>query len=198
MTKATAKVLENLSRSGFLLQQDKQLPNLVTLLTGESLATSWWSHPKGRLIFAVLTDLSEHPDVLFAKLVLRKVTLVHRSLWPALLAVATSGEPWQSRKLSPPERELLRAVNDSREPIRSSGKLARELEIRLLAHATQVHTESGRHETALEAWPLWRRRAGVQPLRSAAAGRARLESAAEAIDVPVSVFPWSSATTKST
>jgi len=118
----------------------------VTVLTGQSLTTSWWSHPEARLIFAVLSDLSDHPDVLFTKLVQRKVTLVHRSLWPALLAVAAAGEPWQLDRLSAPARALLSVVNGSKEAVRCSGKPAKEIEARLLAHATQVHTESGRHE----------------------------------------------------
>lgn len=189
----TAKVLEALSSSGLLLEQDKRLPNLVTVLTGQSLTTSWWSHPEARLIFAVLTELSDHPDVLFTKLVHRKVTLVHRSLWPALLAVAAAGEPWQLDRLSAPARSLLSVVNGSKEAVRCSGKPAKEIEARLLAHATQVHTESGRHETALEPWPVWRRRARIEPLLSPALGRRRLESAARAIDVPVSALPWPAA-----
>jgi len=47
-------VLQALSDTGLLLVQDKQLPNIATLVTGETLRGSWWSHPKGRLIFAVM------------------------------------------------------------------------------------------------------------------------------------------------
>jgi len=85
----TAAVLAALSQHGLLLKQDKQLPNVVTILTGEKLSTSWWSHPKGKLIFNVLRELEDHPDVLVAKLIAGKDTLIHRRLWPAFLA-ATS------------------------------------------------------------------------------------------------------------
>src|SRR5207247_1545232 len=145
MAKPTARVLDILSQSGLLLKQDKCLPNVVTLVTGESLSTSWWSHPKGRLIFAVLSELSDHPDVLFTKLLYRKVTLVHRRLWPALLAVASAGEPWQKRGLLPAARALLTSVTESNTAVRGSGQAVKELEFRLLIHGDQVHTESGHH-----------------------------------------------------
>lgn len=192
MAESTVRVLEALSSSGLLLKQDKRVPNVVTLVTGESLRTSWWSHPKARLIFAVLSDLSDHSDVLFTKLLYRKVTLVHRSLWPAFLAVAAAGEPWQLRGLSPSARALLATVNESKAAVRCSGKTVRELEYRLLGHAEEVHTESGRHETVLEPWSAWRRRVGINPLHSAAVGRRDLENAANAIGVQSSAFPWSS------
>ena len=193
MAKPTARVLDILSQSGLLLKQDKCLPNVVTLVTGESLSTSWWSHPKGRLIFAVLSELSDHPDVLFTKLLYRKVTLVHRRLWPALLAVASAGEPWQKRGLLPAARALLTSVTESNTAVRGSGQAVKELEFRLLVRADQVHTESGHHETALESWSVWRRRVGVKPLRSALRGRQVLEQAANAIGAAPSALPWSSA-----
>jgi hypothetical protein len=111
----------------------------------------------------------------------------------AIVVAPAAGEPWQLRGLSPPARALLRVVGGSKEAVRCSGKAAKELEVRLLAHAAQVHTESGRHETALEPWPVWRRRARVRALRSPALGRRQLESAARAIDAPVSALPWPAA-----
>jgi hypothetical protein len=190
MAEPTARVLDALSRSGLLLKQDKSLPNVVTLVTGESLRASWWSHPKGRLIFAVLADLFDHRDVLFTKLLYRKVTLVHRQLWPDLLAVASAGEPWQLRGLSASARSLLIAVNESSVPVHGSGQAVKELEFRLLAHGEEVHTESGRHETTLETWSAWCRRLGVKPLRSSKLGRQNLERAANAIGALSSALPW--------
>src|ERR1700686_1077364 len=107
----TEQVLAALTSHGLLLKQDKAIPSVVGILTGESLSTSWWSHPKGRLIFAVLSELGDHPDVLFTKLLHRKDTLVHRSLWPALLTVARSREPWQLRGLSAPATSLLEHID---------------------------------------------------------------------------------------
>src|SRR5260370_32196211 len=93
-------VLAALTANGLLLTQDKALPNVVGILTGESLRTSWWGHPKAHLIFSVLSELADHPDVLFTKLLYRKDTLVHRSLWSAVLAVAGAREQWQVPRLS--------------------------------------------------------------------------------------------------
>ncbi|MDQ2979513.1 MAG: hypothetical protein M3R62_09840 [Acidobacteriota bacterium] len=190
MAEPTEKVIEALVRSGLLLQQDKRLPNVVTLVTGESLRTSWWSHPKGRLVFAVLSDLSEHSDVLFTKLLFGKVTLVHRSLWPAFLAVALAREPWQTRGLSASGRGLLRKLRASKTPVRSAGPAVQELEVRLLAHAREIHTESGRHEILVATWSAWSREAGVEPMRSTALARRRLEAAAQAMGAPPAAFPW--------
>lgn len=93
-------VLAALAANGLLLTQDKSLPNVVGILTDESPRTSWWSHPRARLIFSILSELAEHPDVLFTKLLYRKDTLVHRSLWPAVLAVGGARDRWQVQRLS--------------------------------------------------------------------------------------------------
>jgi len=190
MAEPTSKVLDALSRSGLLLQQDKKLPSVVTLVAGESLSTSWWGHPKGRIIFKVLSELSHHPDVLFAKLLHQKVTLVHRKLWPALLAAISVDEPWQLNGLSPSARTLLAEARESGAPVRGSGKAVKEIELRLLAHAEEVHTESGRHETALEPWSTWSRRAGVKPMASPLLGRQEIEKVVKAIGAPSSALPW--------
>ena len=192
MVEATSNILDALSNAGLLLVQDKRLLNVVTLLTGEAFSKSWWSHPKGRLIFAVVSDLSEHRDVLFCKLLNGKVTLVHRSLWPAFLAIALANEPWQTRGLSSRGQQLLASLNESKEPINSSGPVVKELEVRLLAHARQVHTESGRHELIVEPWTSWSRTIRVKPLRSLSLAKEKLEQAAQAIGAPRSALPWPS------
>lgn len=192
MVEATSNILDALSNAGLLLVQDKRLLNVVTLLTGEAFSKSWWSHPKGRLIFAVVSDLSEHRDVLFCKLLNGKVTLVHRSLWPAFLAIALANEPWQTRGLSSRGQQLLASLNESKEPINSSGPAVKELEVRLLAHARQVHTESGRHELMVEPWTSWSRTIRVKPLRSLSLAKEKLEQAAQAIGAPRSALPWPS------
>ena len=190
MVEATSNIFDALSNAGLLLIQDKHLSNVVTLLTGEAFSKSWWSHPKGRLIFAVVTDLSEHRDVLFSKLINGKVTMVHRRLWPAFLSVALANEPWQTRGLSSRGQQLLDALNESKGPIKSSGPAVKELEVRLLAHARQVHTESGRHELLIEPWTVWSRGAQVKRLRSVSLAKERLEQAAQAIGAPRSALPW--------
>lgn len=187
-----AGVLRALSRHGLLLKQDKRLPNVVTRITGEALATSWWSHPEARVIFAILSELADHPDVLFSKLLLGKDTLVHRRLWPAFLAVACAGEGWQRHGLDAAARALLRKVERSHEPIRASGPTVRRLEARLLVRAEEVHTESGRHEMVVETWAAWSARADVGALPSAAEGRRTLEQATLDIGASMSALPWPS------
>jgi hypothetical protein len=185
-------VLRMLAESGLLLKQDKRIPNVVTLLTGESLHTSWWSHPKAHLIFSTLSQLSMHPDVLFTKLLYGKVTLVHRNLWPAFLAVASANERWQLHGLSTSGRRLLAAVQESERRVRCSGKVVKELELRLLVHAEEVHTESGRHELMVESWKVWSRRVGTHAMRSTASARKQLEGAVKAIGASTSALPWPS------
>ena len=190
MLRETSVVLSSLNRHGLLLKQDKRLPNVVTLVTGETLETSWWSHPKGNLIFRVLDELSDHPDVLFTKLLAGKDTLVHRSLWPEFLAVASSGESWQRRELSAGALRLLGKIRRARRPVLSSGPTVKELTSRLLVNSVQVHTESGQHQTALESWTRWSRRIGVASRGSAIEARSALEAACAAIGAPLRALPW--------
>ncbi|HWS71373.1 MAG TPA: hypothetical protein VN605_04635 [Thermoanaerobaculia bacterium] len=190
MTEASDTVLQALSGAGLLLLQDKQLSNIATLVTGESLRSSWWSHPKGRAIFAVVSELANHPDVLFTRLIHGKVTLVHRRLWPAFLAVASSGEEWQLRGISAAASALLAAANESPIPITSSGKAVKEVAARLLAHTEEVHGELGKHEIVVQPWKVWARRAKVKPLRSTAAAKQQIEAAAKAIGADVTALPW--------
>jgi len=61
------------------------VPRLVEVILGEPIKGSWWAHPASRRIFAVLQAVEESGDLLVCRLVGRKVTLVHRRLWPALV-----------------------------------------------------------------------------------------------------------------
>lgn len=187
---ATRKVLAVLVRDGLLLKQDKQLASVVTLMAGEPLSASWWSHPESRMMFRVLSELADHPDVLTTKLLAGKDTFVHRSLWPALLAVATGGEPWQSHGLTGSALGLLARTKRASAPVRSSGAPVSELRSRLLLHAEERHTATGRHELVLRSWKSWAARTSTVPLGSAASGRARLEAACDRIGAPRSLLPW--------
>jgi len=188
--KTAQRVLEVLAERGLLLEQDKELPNVVTLLTGQSLRTSWWSHPRARLIFATLTELARHPDVLFTKLLYGKVTLLHRRLWPSFLAVASAREAWQVRGLPASARSLLQALERTGS-VRAGGPAVKELERRLLVHTEEVHTESGRHEILLQPWRTWSRRVGCKPLLSLAQARGILEAATRGLGAPLTALPWS-------
>jgi hypothetical protein len=83
------QALKLLEREGAMLQAGRgPLPSLTEAIAGERIRGSWWGHPKGKLIFIVLSELQESPEVAACKLVQGKITLIHRRLWPALLAVA--------------------------------------------------------------------------------------------------------------
>jgi hypothetical protein len=63
-------------------------PRLAEVIAGEPIRGSWWAHPKSHQIFAIFQKVSESPDILVCRLVNRKVTFVHRRLWPALVRLA--------------------------------------------------------------------------------------------------------------
>jgi hypothetical protein len=183
-------VFTALIRYGLLLKQDKTVPSVVGILTGESLRTSWWGHPKSHLIFAVLSELRDHPKVLFTKILHRKDTLVHASLWPALLAVATARDPWQVRGLSADAVEILGRIDRGESPVRATGSAVKELENRLLCTAREVHTDSGRHEMALESWRAWSARVNCGAMTSIGSAREILEEASANLGASVAALPW--------
>jgi hypothetical protein len=156
-----------LDRYGLLLLHDAKFPSATAAIAGEVVRGSWWGHPKGKLIFETLTRVED--DVAWAKLVLGKETLIHRRLWPPLVAVAGSRQAWQWRGLPATAQALLRRVR--RGPVRTDeprgaggrglGGVATELERRLLARATSEHTATGHHARLLETWQAWGKRQGI-------------------------------------
>ena len=169
-----------LRKHGVLLLQDKSLPSIATIIAGEAIRGSWWSHPRAHAIFACLRELE---DVLVTRLVGGKVTYVDDSLRDAFLTVATSGEPWQTRGLSPAARALLMKVRRGGE-VAASGPAARELQRRLLADAAEVHTESGKHEVRLRPWPKPAVAMSVEDAKR------RLEEAVAAVGGKVKMLAW--------
>jgi hypothetical protein len=181
-----------LKAHGMLLKQDKQVTSVVGMLTGESLRGSWWAHPQSHFIFSTLSALSDDPQVVLTKLLNCKDTFVHRRLWPALLAVGCAHEAWQLQGLSDECLKLLRRVDHESEAVRATGPAVKELQVRLLVTAQQVHTENGRHELVLESWAVWSRRLGCKALTSSAEGRRTLERAAHRLGAPLRWLPWQS------
>jgi len=187
--KTSESLLAQLNERGLLLQQDKTLPNVVSTLAGESVRGSWWTHPRAHTIYNCLIDLAGRPDVLVTKLVSGKVTFVHRRLWPAVLAVATSHEPWQFERLTEYARSLYESV-ERQGRLLSSGQDAKTLEQRLLVHGEQVHTDSGKHQLWLETWSLWAGRAGCKGTLDPSEGKLQLESAVRALGGTEAMLPW--------
>lgn len=181
-----ATVVLTLQRHGLLLQQDRKALSVVGIITGEALSSSWWNHPRGSEIFDCLTKLVDRADVLATRLIAGKVTFVHERLWPALLAVATSREPWQIDGLSSSARTLLRRV-ESGETVEATGIEAKDVQKRMLVRAIEVHTGSGRHAVSLQSWQeLTSRIRGVD----VGSAKQALETAAKAIGAPASSLPW--------
>jgi hypothetical protein len=63
------------------------VPRLTEAIAGEPIVGSWWGHPKGHEIYAVLQEVTNAPGVLVCRAVLGKVTLLHRRVWPAAIRV---------------------------------------------------------------------------------------------------------------
>jgi len=84
------EALRFVETNGIVLESARgRVPAFADFVAGERV-TRWWSHPKGRQIFALTRAIRDSPDVLTCRLVDGKVTYVHRRLWPAL--VKLSGE----------------------------------------------------------------------------------------------------------
>jgi hypothetical protein len=152
---------------GLLMESDARLPCVTTIVAGEPIHGSWWGNPAARGTYEVLNALEDHPDALRTKLLDGKVTYVHRKLWPALLGVALGHEAWQSHGLAVAAQWLLDEVSANGElrldlvspppeiPRKALLDAARDLERRLLVHATEMHTERGAHARVLETWQQW-------------------------------------------
>lgn len=137
-----------------------------------------------------------------AKLVSGKVTFVHRRLWPALLAAATSREAWQTLGLSEAGRgiadEVQLAGSLRTDQIATVGKgkarnaAVGELERRLIVRSTQEHTETGAHAKVLEPWEPWAATNKI-PLLTVAEAKLLLEQAAADLvgsTGSVTTLPW--------
>jgi hypothetical protein len=198
------RALAELERFGLLLFSDPALPSLVGLIVGEPLRRSWWGHPRGSDIYRAMNAIAEDPGVLSTKLVAGKVTYVHSRLWAAVHALGCAREGWQVDSLSTGARWLLAQVDADDEvqtdllvppPGARVPDASRELERRLLVHATEVHTPSGAHAKVLQTWPHWAAEHAIQGEQlSAAEARGQLEDAARRLESEVAngvaELPW--------
>ncbi len=174
------KVFLQLEKLGLLLLSDSLLPSVSRLVADDGFRGSWWVHEQAHAIFAVNEMLEDHPDVLVMKLISGKVTFVHRELWGRVYSIGIAREDWQVKNLSQGARLLLETL-DTEGTLHTNklseafgpkpGETARELELRILIHAEQVHTDSGAHAKVLETWDAWAKRAGFR-------GRSKSPSAA--------------------
>jgi hypothetical protein len=158
------RVEAELERRGLLLLHDRALPSVTALVAGEAIAGSWWGHPRGNEIYALVEAFEHTGGALSLKLVNRKLTFVHQRLWPALLVVA-SGRVLPP--LSPPTLALLQLLRErgtlKAAELRRSGFLPplelkraiAEIETQIAAHVDSEHGDSGAHEKVVRRWADW-------------------------------------------
>jgi hypothetical protein len=169
-------LLERLQEFDLLLDTDPKLPSVTGLVAGDTGGRSWWAHPQAKQMYGLSCGLRDHPDVLLVKLISGKLTFIHRPLWPAIVAIGTAREPWQMDGLSKEAKALLNKT-DKDAKVESSGDPVRELETRLLVHATSVHTERGFHMKEVQSWKAWARSAKLGKVKlTPATAKAQLES----------------------
>lgn len=163
-------VADYLGRIGMLLETDRAFPSITGIMVREPIKGSWWSHPRANEIYLLSRRLIRHPDTICLKLLSRKMTYVHRRLWPELIAIGTAQEPWQLDGLPAPAKSMLNKVEERgalrMDEIKGAhgGKDksadARMLEARLLVFGDDVHTASGTHVKRIETWEHWAWRSG--------------------------------------
>jgi hypothetical protein len=74
---------------GVVLQSARgPVPNVAQFIAGEPIRGSWWGHPAGKEIYAILSLLDDSPDVVSTRLINHKVTLLHRRVWPSVVRVS--------------------------------------------------------------------------------------------------------------
>ena len=74
---------------GVVLQAAKGLePSLAVQIVGGPIRGSWWSHPKGNEIYALIQKIHKSKAVLICTLANGKITYIHRRLWPAFVHMA--------------------------------------------------------------------------------------------------------------
>ena len=97
--KARAKALDKpgrwlafVEKHGIVLASARgPVPSIAEQVAGEPIVGSWWAHPKGKAIFAALSEIDDAFDVRCFKLIDGKVTFVHRRMWPALVRLTKDG-----------------------------------------------------------------------------------------------------------
>lgn len=148
------KIIKIIEQHGIFLQQDKTRDNLVSLITGEFLSSSWWNHRDSHTIFRILEELSESPQLTLCKAVSGKVTFIHHRLWTALYTIGICKETWQIKPLKKDEALLFQKIELNKK-LENPGKPVKRLEKLLLIHSLQVHSAAGKHITIARSWDDW-------------------------------------------
>jgi hypothetical protein len=85
-----ADALHFVEQHGIVLESARhpRLPSLAEAVAGAPIRGNWWSHPKGKAIFAATRAMREAPEVLVCRVVDGKVSFAHERVWPALVKLA--------------------------------------------------------------------------------------------------------------
>ena len=76
-------------KHGIVLESSRgRIPAFAEAVAEGPIKGNWWSHSKGREIFALTRIVRDSEDVLVCRVADGKVTFVHRKLWPALVRIA--------------------------------------------------------------------------------------------------------------
>jgi len=87
-----AKWSQLVAKRGVMLASARgPVPSIAEAVAGEPIVGSWWSHPKAHAIFAALSAIDDDEAIKCFRLVDKKITFVHRRLWPALARLAQAG-----------------------------------------------------------------------------------------------------------
>jgi hypothetical protein len=85
----TESTLAWIREQGVVLQSARgPVPNVAQFIAGEPIRGSWWGHPAGKEIYAILSALDESPDIVTTRLINRKLTLLHARVWPSVARVS--------------------------------------------------------------------------------------------------------------
>jgi hypothetical protein len=203
MTRDAQRLRARLERDGILLVHDKTLPCATSIIAGEPVAGSWWSHPMANAIFEAMQPLEE--IAVLVKLIGEKETFVHERLWPELVSVGAARARWQEEGLTPNGRELLASISRARHAkpakelapdmeSKTRAKTVRLLEVRLLAHSDERHTETGAHAKFLQTWRAFARERDINRRPGPVRAREAFEAIVREWSMPGSrpLLPWPS------
>ena len=84
-----AQALEFVEKHGVVLESGRgPIVSLAEAIAGKPIRGSWWSHPRGREIFAATRAVRDSKDICVCRLIDGKITFIHRRLWPALVCLS--------------------------------------------------------------------------------------------------------------
>lgn len=146
MQDQVADLLAFLEREGMVLESARHpsVPNLVEHIVGEQVSGSWWGHPQGHQIYALLSALREADEqVVVCKFIDAKITYIHRRLWAACARLAAL--------LGPERLDLIHSVHTDKGYHKSERiPLAQWLPSDVAAEATELGEDEAR--VLLDRW----------------------------------------------